>query len=108
MSTAPLGPLVFYSVSFIVCTVLLLTTLSTHPLFPLQLDSKPWLQAWLAMTVGDYYGAALPLCGIAIFSEDGNKGWLWSIGMCLLGSPVCNLYVLQRIYYHRDGLMLRY
>ena len=55
----------------------------------------------------DYYGAALPLCGIAVASEPGMSGWLWSLGFCLGGSPFCCAYVVLRLRnFGDDGLRL--
>lgn len=98
-----------YSILGVACFYTLATTLWAQPLFPLQLDNLEWMVAWLKMTVLDYYGAAIPLCGVAISSENGYAGWLWSIGFCLGGSPFCCAYVMLRMLAHgEDGLRLRF
>jgi hypothetical protein len=101
--------LAFYTALGLACALTLFTTLSQQPLFPLQMSNLEWTAAWLKMTVVDYYGAALPLCGIAISSDAGWSGWLWSIGFCLGGSPFCCAYVVLRLVtYREEGLLLRY
>ena len=97
----------FYALLGVACAVKLTSTLSAQPLFAFATDDIEWVRAWLWMTVADYYGAALPLCGIAIASQPGLEGWLWAVGFCLLGSPVCCAYVVLRLKnYGLDGLRL--
>jgi hypothetical protein len=50
------------------------------------------------MSTLDYYGAAICLSVIALHSEKVPLGVLWSLGFCLLGSPVCCLYVANRCF----------
>ena len=64
-------------------------------------DSKEWLVAWLVMTVGDYYGACLCLCGFIVVTEPLVPAIGWSLGCLLLGSPVCCAYMLYRLHTHR-------
>ena len=98
-----------FSTLGVVCFLVLSTTLWAHPLFPLQMSNNDWTSAWLMMTVLDYYGAALPLCGIAVSSEPGYNGWLWSMGFCFGGSPFCCAYVVLKLISNREnGLRLRF
>eukprot|EP01041_Mallomonas_annulata_P012418 gene12418-26120_t len=76
-----------------------------YPLFPFQTSNIDWTREWLFMTVLDYYGAALSLAAVAIFSEPPIFAILWTLGFCLLGSPICCAYVVYRIY--SKSLVLR-
>ena len=91
----------FFFALGLTCLGSLAYTLSAQPLFPLQMDSLPWTQAWLLMTVADYYGAALCLCGFIVATEPTGSAFAWSLGCLLLGSPVCCLYMLYRLHYQR-------
>ena len=103
------GAIVFFSTLGVCCALALLSTLWTQPLFPLQLSSLAWTKAWLKMTVLDYYGAAFPLCGVAIASaRDKYSGYLWAAGFCFGGSPFCCAYVALRLIAHENGLPLRF
>ena len=95
------GAAFFYLVLGVACFTALALTLQAQPLFPFQLDSLPWSNAWLIMTVGDYYGSALCLCGFIVATEPAAQAAAWSLGCLLLGSPVCCLYMLYRLHYHR-------
>ena len=95
------GAAFFYLVLGVACFSALAITLQAQPLFPFQLDSLPWSNAWLIMTVGDYYGSALCLCGFIVATEPAAQAAAWSLGGLLLGSPVCCLYMLYRLHYHR-------
>lgn len=64
-----------------------------------------WTREWLMMTVLDYYGVAFCLAVIVVGSEDMPYGVLWSLGFCLLGSPIACLYIVYRLYY--KGISLR-
>ena len=98
---------VFYAVLGVVCALTLISTLWYQPLFDWKLDDVDWLKNWLKMTVLDYYGAALPLCGIAISTEQNMQGFLWSAGFLFGGSPFCCAYMLYRLRLAReDGLRL--
>ena len=94
--------LAVYVVLFVYCAWSLFSTLSEHPLFPFQFSNLEWTAAWLKMTVVDYYGAALPLCGIVIASESPLAGLLWSLAFCIGGSPFCCAYVISRLTAYRD------
>ena len=87
----------FFALVGVVCTSLLTKTLMDYPLWNWSVDDLAWVQAWLKMTVIDYYGAALVLSGIAILDEGPCEGLLWSLGFCILGSPVCCVYMVYRI-----------
>ena len=63
------GAVFFYLALGTACLSALALTLQAQPLFPFQLDSLPWSNAWLIMTVGDYYGSALCLCGFIVATE---------------------------------------
>ena len=45
----------------------------------------------------DYYGVAMCLVVIALINEQLLYGILWSLGFCLLGSPVCCGYIIYRV-----------
>mmetsp|Transcript_43890 Transcript_43890/g.99240 ORF Transcript_43890/g.99240 Transcript_43890/m.99240 type:complete len:84 (-) Transcript_43890:462-713(-) len=51
-------------------------------------------------------GAAFCLCGIILASEKPVKGVLWSLGCCLLGTPVCCMWVISRLTRGRGSLRL--
>lgn len=100
------APLFFYSVLFIGTLVAISLTVARHGLFPFQMDSLEWSNAWLKATIVDYYGACLCFCGVVLSSE---QSWLigiaWVVGCCLLGSPVCCAWILCRLW--RAGGTLR-
>lgn len=88
----------FYSILGGSFAFVLVRTLTAFPMLPFQPSSAPWCKAWLATTVFDYYGAALCLCGVILSTERQKlQGILWSLGCCLLGTPVCCLWVVQRL-----------
>ncbi len=45
----------FYGALAALFAVMLLSTMSEHPLFPLQTDNAEWATAWLFTTCVDYY-----------------------------------------------------
>mmetsp|Transcript_12152 Transcript_12152/g.35567 ORF Transcript_12152/g.35567 Transcript_12152/m.35567 type:complete len:122 (-) Transcript_12152:1899-2264(-) len=96
----------FYSALFIATLTTVSVTLARYPLFPLNTESLEWSNAWLSATVVDFYGACLCFCGVVISSE---RSWiaavLWTLGFCLLGSPVCCAWVL--IWLWKGGGTLR-
>ena len=98
----------FYTILFIVTTTTIAKTASSFPLFPFQPDSLEWNSHWLIATVIDYYGACLCFCGIIFKSEDNwIYGSLWCLGCCLLGSPICCLWMLIFLWKHGvDSLSL--
>ena len=67
-----------------------------YSLFIVQVQDLDWTKQWLITTVIDFYGAAICLSVITIYSEPFPNGILWSIGFCLLGSPICCLYCAYR------------
>lgn len=103
------GQVAFFALLGAVCTVTLATTLWQHPLLEWKLSDVRWLNAWLGMTVLDYYGAVLPLCAIALSSQtELTSGLAWSAGFIFGGSPFCCAYVLYRLLYFppEDALRL--
>ena len=86
----------FYSVLGLVCFVALGNTLLAHPLWDWKIDNLDWVRAWLGMTVLDYYGAALALSGVVFSERSFLEGLAWSLGFCVLGSPVCCAYMVYR------------
>ena len=48
-------------------------------------------------TIYDYYGAAFCLCSVILSSEKRVAGILWSLGCCLLGTPVCCAWVVSKL-----------
>ena len=98
----PVAPVAFFALLGTLCLACLASTLKALPLFPFQLSSLPWLQGWLWMTVVDYYGAVLPLCGIIVASERPRTAALWSLAVLFLGSPFCCAYVALRLRRHHS------
>lgn len=90
-----------YTTLGIVCSVALGITLFTHPLWEWKLDNLDWVRTWLGMTVLDYYGAALALSGVAFSEQSKREALAWSLGFCILGSPVCCAYMVYRVYHTR-------
>eukprot|EP00392_Amoebophrya_sp_AT5.2_P017225 g17554.t1 len=77
------------------------TTLHHYPLFPLQLDSKEWLAAWLLTTCGDYY--VLAFCLSTIIASTETRPYValcWILAINLLGSAFFALYLLYRVTYY--------
>ena len=73
----PAGPLAFYAVLGVLCFAFLAKTLLALPLVPFQMGCVEWTRGWLMMTIVDYYGAVLPLCGVIVASEKQAKAALW-------------------------------
>ena len=89
----------FYAGLFIVTLTMLCRTLVNYPLFPFQMESLDWTGAWLITTIVDYYGACLCFCGVVLGTEENIlKGLLWAISFCLLGSPVCCLWMVLHVW----------
>ena len=99
MSIRNIAQFTFYVILFLFTSSALVSTLIEYPLFPIDNESLDWSNAWLLNTVFDYYGACLCFCGVVLSSES-NKvvGVVWVIGCCLLGSPVCCMWVLLRLW----------
>ena len=90
----------FFSVLGVVCFATLSLTLYRQPLFSFAVTDLNWLQAWLWMTVLDYYGACLPFCAVILANESNvSNGILWSLACLLLGSPFCCLWLCLRLMY---------
>lgn len=106
--TLRIAIIVFYTALFLFILVSLGWTLYSYPLFPLQTDSLEWSNTWLLTTVIDFYGSTICLCGIIIASSNSwISGMLWTVGCCLLGSPVCCLWILyQIVWLQRSSLAL--
>ena len=100
MSNAPIA-ILFYAGLGLAFTLCLGATLASEPLFPFQMGSLSWTAAWLLTTVADYYVSTLCLCGVIFASEPFGIAVLWSLGTCLLGSPVCCAFVISRLVRHR-------
>ena len=94
--------LAFYTLLFIGTSSAIIITCSSYPLFPFQTANLEWNNAWLMATIVDYYGACLCYCGIILGTEESWVwGILWTLGCCLLGSPVCCIWMLVRLW--RNG-----
>ena len=87
----------FAVLGLVVFATLTLTLLS-QPLFSFATNDLEWLQAWLYMTVLDYYGVCVPFCAVIFANEETVlASLLWS-GACLfLGSPFCCLWMVLRL-----------
>ena len=100
MSSTTFG-LIFYGALFCATLGAIATTAYQYPLFPFQTNDLDWSVAWLMATVVDYYGSTLCFSGIVLASEDSwVVGILWVTGFCLLGSPLCCAWALQRLACH--------
>jgi hypothetical protein len=96
----------FYGVLFFFTLTSIAVTAYNYPLFPIQYDSLDWNKTWLMTTVIDYYGACFCFCGVVLSTEvSWSRGLAWIAGFCLLGSPVCCVWVL--IWLWREGGSLR-
>lgn len=88
----------FFSVLGVVCFLTLSVTLWHQPLFAFKTEDVAWLQAWLYMTVLDYYGACIPFCAVILANEASmTSGVLWSLACIFLGSPFCCLWMVLRL-----------
>mmetsp|Transcript_8804 Transcript_8804/g.11700 ORF Transcript_8804/g.11700 Transcript_8804/m.11700 type:complete len:136 (+) Transcript_8804:76-483(+) len=97
MPSKPL-PLLFFGALFCLTAGGIASTCYQYPLFPFQTEDLDWSVAWLWATIVDFYGSTLCLSGIVLASEDTwLSGILWVAGFCLLGSPVCCVWVLLRL-----------
>ena len=63
--------------------------------------TRGYVRAVLAAAAADYLGVCLCLCGVIACSEPPGQAICWTLGCCLLGSPVSCLYVAARILRHR-------
>ena len=87
--------------------ILLVRTQLKQPLFPLAPPgSLDWHAQWLTTAAAEYLGVCFCLCGVIACSEPPRQAVCWSLGCCLLGAPVCCLYVSVRLYRH-GSLALR-
>jgi|EP00908_Phaeocystis_cordata_P009211 hypothetical protein len=77
--------------------VLLVRAQAMQPLFPLAAESLAWNAEWLTVAAADYYCACLCLCGVIACSEPRGQAVCWCLGCCVLGAPVCCLYVSARL-----------
>ena len=109
MSNSVLLQIWFYSILFTITTSMIIKTASNYPIFPFQTESLEWNNKWLVATVIDYYGACLCYCGIILGTEKYiMHGIIWSCGCCLLGSPICCLWILIRLWkYGSDGICIQ-
>jgi hypothetical protein len=87
----------FFAALALSFAAILTRTLVNHPIFPFQPNSAAWSYSWLMTTIFDYYGAALSLCAVILSSENRVPGILWSLGCCLLGTPICCFWIISRI-----------
>jgi len=106
-SASLLTAVLFYGVLGVGCFLYLSSVLMTQPLFPFQMQNLAWTQEWLLMTVLDYYGGVLPLCGIVLASE-GNRivALAWVVAILLLGSPFACAWVVWRLLKHQTLRMM--
>jgi hypothetical protein len=79
--------------------------LTTFPLFDFAMHDIVWVREWLIMTIIDYYGLAFSLGIIVLKSEPFPWGILWTLGFCLLGSPIACLYISYRFLFKSIYLM---
>jgi len=87
-------------------TVYLMMVQNDHPLFSWATWDIEWVNAWLWMSVLDYYCCCACLSVIVAHTEaKWSHALAWITGFCLLGSPVCCAYVVYRCL-SRKGLTL--
>lgn len=99
---AVLGAVLFYGIVCVCCFLFLSATLMAHPLFPFQLQNPDWTKAWLIMTVVDYYGGVIPLCGVVLASEPNRiVAIAWATAILLLGSPFACAWIISRLALHQ-------
>eukprot|EP00550_Attheya_septentrionalis_P002916 CAMPEP_0198301558 /NCGR_PEP_ID=MMETSP1449-20131203/52076_1 /TAXON_ID=420275 /ORGANISM="Attheya septentrionalis, Strain CCMP2084" /LENGTH=117 /DNA_ID=CAMNT_0044003669 /DNA_START=196 /DNA_END=549 /DNA_ORIENTATION=+ len=99
MTSLNRAALAFYVVLLVVAVTKISSTLHQYPLFPFEWSSLEWSNAWLSATVVDYYGACLCFCGVVLSSEPKwHVGVAWTLGCCLLGSPICCIWVLWKLW----------
>ena len=48
-------------------------------------------------TVIDFYGATIPLVTIVFYTEKTLNAMMWTVGFCLLGSPIHLIYGIYRL-----------
>ena len=85
-----------YSILGAVIASLLGWTMLRHPLFPLRWHEHAWCKAWLATTVVDFYGLALPFSALILAAESNQLvGIAWVLGVLLLGSPVACVWMAR-------------
>lgn len=72
-------------------------TNANYNLFTWDFNNLEWSKAWLLTTVIDFYGATIPLIAIVFYTEKLPYALLWTIGFCLLGSPVHITYAIYRL-----------
>ena len=87
-------------------TLYLIMVQRSNPLFSWATWDIEWVNAWLWMSVLDYYCCCACLSAIVAHSEAKWSHVLaWITGFCVFGSPVCCAYIVYRCVYHK-GLML--
>lgn len=97
---------VYFSCVGACMTLYLISVQRGNPLFSWATWDIDWVNAWLWMSVLDYYCCCACLSVIVAHSEaKWSHVFAWITGFCLLGSPVCCAYVVYRCVYHK-GLML--
>jgi len=100
--------IVFYATLFLTVLITISSTLFQYPLFPLDTENLDWSNAWLATTVIDFYGSTLCFIGVVVSSETTwTAGILWSLGFCLLGSPISCLWIMLWLWNGRGSLRLQ-
>jgi hypothetical protein len=93
------GLIAFFTLLGLGTFIAIAGTCYKYNLFDFATQDLDWTKQWLLTTVVDYYGCALCLCMIALLSEPFPEGIAWSIGFCLLGSPICCIYCIYRYVY---------
>jgi len=95
MGRAHWDALLFVALGVVIAS-LLAFTLYRHPLFPLRWNELAWCKAWLAMTVVDYYGVAIPFSALVLAAEPNlHMGIAWALGVLTLGSPVACMWMAR-------------
>ena len=83
-------------------------TWQSHAFFPMRPNSLRWSQAWLLAALANHLGAALCVCGVIVATERPWPAALWSLGCCLLGTPICAAYFITHLMrYGSAALRLR-
>ena len=106
ISQTVMGAIAFYALLGLSFFALLTATILAQPLFPFRMDDVGWTSSWLLTTIADYYTAALCLCGVIVATDGRIYGILWTLAICVLGSPFACLWLAARVWTHKAGLTL--
>lgn len=97
---------IFFVCLFVIAFLNLMTTQGNFPLFDWAYWDIQWVNAWLWMSVVDYYAVAVCFSTIIVHTETkALHSFMWVTGIMFLGSPVCCVYMIYRCALYK-GLSL--